>query len=546
MFDYLFDNGDLRKIKFNGQEIIQRIYYAVRDGAWLNIPYTLINYNSQDENRKTMLSYELLFEKDNVSFNVKVVITATDNSVVIETYGIALSDFIKNRIGLCVHLPASLKGVSCEVLHSDNTKTTSVLPILVSPHQPFKNISEINLVYDDKKLNISFDGDIFEMEDQRNWTDASYKIYSTPLDLPFPVEVKNGDTFYQKITISSTTEVKNPKVKEEDKAIINNLLPCPEIGIFDLNELKQLDTKKQLFSFTRIDFRLYEDSWKEDILQKVEKAVNLQLPIYCVLYLSDEYENEIKDFLHFVEKKQLKEKIHSAALLSPQRFVLSDGVFEEIGSDLRVALPTVRIGCGTDANFAQLNRNRPDTDSPDFLFYSIQPQEHASDKLSIVENIMGQYDTVATAKSFSYGKEIDISALSFYRRFNANIDFVPIKNGVKYYEHKGSNFEAGWCIGAMHQLILAGVRTINLVYSLEKDSPLLALFTYMAAFQPEYFYSEGSFSPEEYSFISWKSQDKKYLVFANLMSEKLELMHNDEKILLASYEILYKECDVLI
>ena len=34
--------------------------------------------------------------------------------------------------------------------------------------------------------NVAFDGDIFEMEDQRNWTDASYKIYSTPLRLPFP------------------------------------------------------------------------------------------------------------------------------------------------------------------------------------------------------------------------------------------------------------------------------------------------------------------------------------------------------------------------
>ena len=28
---------------------------------------------------------------------------------------------------------------------------------------------------------IRFEGDLFEMEDQRNWTDASYKTYSTPL-----------------------------------------------------------------------------------------------------------------------------------------------------------------------------------------------------------------------------------------------------------------------------------------------------------------------------------------------------------------------------
>ena len=29
-------------------------------------------------------------------------------------------------------------------------------------------------------------GDVFEMEDQRNWTDASFKTYCTPLRQPFP------------------------------------------------------------------------------------------------------------------------------------------------------------------------------------------------------------------------------------------------------------------------------------------------------------------------------------------------------------------------
>lgn len=29
-----------------------------------------------------------------------------------------------------------------------------------------------------------FEGDVFEMEDQRNWTDASYKTYCTPWGCP--------------------------------------------------------------------------------------------------------------------------------------------------------------------------------------------------------------------------------------------------------------------------------------------------------------------------------------------------------------------------
>ena len=36
------------------------------------------------------------------------------------------------------------------------------------------------------------EGETFETEDQRNWSDASFKTYGTPLHLPFPVEVEEG------------------------------------------------------------------------------------------------------------------------------------------------------------------------------------------------------------------------------------------------------------------------------------------------------------------------------------------------------------------
>ena len=40
------------------------------------------------------------------------------------------------------------------------------------------------------------------MEDQRNWTDASYKTYSTPLDLPYSGYSGKGTIIKQSVTIS--------------------------------------------------------------------------------------------------------------------------------------------------------------------------------------------------------------------------------------------------------------------------------------------------------------------------------------------------------
>ena len=53
------------------------------------------------------------------------------------------------------------------------------------------------------RSSIRFEGDLWEMEDQRNWTDASYKTYSTPLRLPYPVEIQEGDRVWQRVTIEA-------------------------------------------------------------------------------------------------------------------------------------------------------------------------------------------------------------------------------------------------------------------------------------------------------------------------------------------------------
>jgi len=40
------------------------------------------------------------------------------------------------------------------------------------------------------------------MEDQRNWTDASFKTYSTPLSEPFPRLVRTGDLVEQSLGVA--------------------------------------------------------------------------------------------------------------------------------------------------------------------------------------------------------------------------------------------------------------------------------------------------------------------------------------------------------
>jgi len=50
-------------------------------------------------------------------------------------------------------------------------------------------------------------GEAFEMEDQRQWNDASYKTYVRPLDLPWPYTIPKAEKFEQSIELSIINSV---------------------------------------------------------------------------------------------------------------------------------------------------------------------------------------------------------------------------------------------------------------------------------------------------------------------------------------------------
>ena len=60
----------------------------------------------------------------------------------------------------------------------------------MSPHQPFLDIRAIrHEIAPGRALEVRFEGEWFEMEDQRNWSDASFKTYSTPLSRALPAPI---------------------------------------------------------------------------------------------------------------------------------------------------------------------------------------------------------------------------------------------------------------------------------------------------------------------------------------------------------------------
>ena len=82
--------------------------------------------------------------------------------------------------------------------------STREFPELIDPVQPMMNLRAITPRSSRRAPHVEcgMEGDTFEMEDQRNWTDASYKTYVRPLALPWPYTLAKGDELEQSVTLT--------------------------------------------------------------------------------------------------------------------------------------------------------------------------------------------------------------------------------------------------------------------------------------------------------------------------------------------------------
>ena len=140
-------------------------------------------------------------------------------------------------------------GVPCRIEKVGGTVEESAYPISIAPQHlidgeikpvaPFNNMRAVRYeVTSGVEAEVRFEGEIFEMEDQRNWTDASYKTYGTPLSKPFPVEVAAGTKISQRITLTLKTQGESSAETREATAQPVTLeissadsRPLPRIGL---------------------------------------------------------------------------------------------------------------------------------------------------------------------------------------------------------------------------------------------------------------------------------------------------------------------------
>ncbi|MGO2663121.1 MAG: hypothetical protein ACTH9N_00365, partial [Mycetocola reblochoni] len=192
--------GDhLDEIAVDGRRVLRGIRVVVRDADWRTPQAEVSRLEVSDE----ALTVAGTGSLDGLRYAMTLRVTAEGGVLTAEAEVELLDDADCNRAGLIVLLPADASGAPFRVTDQRGASVEGWLPERVAPHQPAVDIARLRWEPAGLEAELAFSGEVFEMEDQRNWTDASFKVYSTPLRLPFPVHHPRGRRLRQSLRLTA-------------------------------------------------------------------------------------------------------------------------------------------------------------------------------------------------------------------------------------------------------------------------------------------------------------------------------------------------------
>ncbi|OCJ07093.1 hypothetical protein A6U86_08395 [Rhizobium sp. AC27/96] len=408
-----FKNGNLRSISYGGAEVLRAISYLVRDRDWGTYAPYVENLRIQQQPNGFSVSYLARYTgPDDTELVVDVRIAAqAGEPLIFEADALSATGFETNRCGFCIlHPIVGVAGMPVSIEHVDGTREDTHFPDLIDPWQPFKDMRAItHRVTPSVTAECRMEGDPFEMEDQRNWSDASYKTYVRPLALPWPYQITVGEPVRQRVVLTvgeMSRSPANPLPPSENTAPISLGLTArsgimPAIGLIITPEeaaatlrardkLAEITPQELLFHFDP-NAGHGGDAFKSFAaiakLHAGKSTLEIALPCRQT---------------PLAEARQIAAWMH-AANFDPDAIVMSPSVdrqstppgsewpecppLDDVYSAAHAAFPGMRLGGGMLSYFTELNRKRVPAEPLDFITHCTNPIVHAADDLSVMQTL---------------------------------------------------------------------------------------------------------------------------------------------------------------
>ena len=511
-----FQNGEIRSVCLGEAEVLRRVYAAVRDRDWGTVEPVFSDVQIQkDEN-----AFRIQFKAENRQREILFIwegsiIGREDGSITFQMRGKALSTFLKNRIGFCVLVPACYAGCPVTIEHTEGGKEQAVFPEDICAEQPVKPFGEMQgIVYGwntEIGSSLAFQGEVFEMEDQRLWTDASYKIFCTPLHLPYPTEIKAGTTIEQSVIFkphASHPITMDMRTKQNAAPLCLKLSPEPDwkallpVGLgcasHDLaltrREMERLGLLH--LAHLRVDLHLSDSTYPAHLERAAREASALGTGLETAVFVSESQpENELSELRRLINR--LQPPVLSWLIYPAQERYLGGSPTAQALSAARKHLdsyrPFIPFAAGTNTDLIFLKRTPQPISRMERVCLAINPQVHAFDNASLVETLEVQPVVIASARQFAGDLPVTVSPITLKPRFNAYATAAVAQAAPQVLPpqvdpRQMSLLGAGWTAGSLRAMTAGGAASVTYyettgwrgVMETERGSALPEVFTSVA------------------------------------------------------------------
>jgi hypothetical protein len=404
----VLEAGQLRDIRWHGIEVLRGIAWLVRDSGWRTLAPVLEPPQVVEAESGFEVRYRGRCTDDLGSFTLEATIVGlATGELTFDAVASIAADLTTNRTGFVVLHPDTVAGLPLEISHADGSREAVHFPLRIMADQPVFEIAALTHVDRGVRAEVRFDGGIFEMEDQRNWLDASFKTYVRPLRLPKPYVLPKGSVDRQSVTLRATglPQATGPKPSPGAKGAAT--LPRLWLRAWPGADLPK-DAPSSLGNglIARADLSLRASP---DLAPVAAFAARHGWPfaVEALLPLRDPAA-EAKDLL-----QKLSGLTVDRLLIAGLRDLKSrpSGTIPEGEAPLSDAVAAIRasgfsglIGAGTPAFFTEFNRNPPPPS--DFAWFGGAAIVHAADDTSVLETAGVLPATLDSARALVPGTAI--------------------------------------------------------------------------------------------------------------------------------------------
>jgi len=335
----------------------------------------------------------------------------------------------------------------------------------------FPPYSALDIDYlDGASADFAFEGDLFELQDHRNWADGNFKSYGTPLALPWPMDAEPGQRFVQRVVISSTglgaASAAAGAVEVELGAAGTRRLPA--LGLGQATEGGALSAAEADLvrlaapTHVRVPARLHLDDWRDAVRAGAADCAALGAAAELAVSVEPGDDAALDELAALV--RELGLDVARVLVLERQDTYLPAGPITtedslaRVRARLRGVVGDAPFGGGSDQFFSDVNRTPP-PEQVAAVCFGLSPQVHAADDASLMENLPALADCVETARILRPGRPIAASSVTLVPPLGPYPAGAPVPGGLPgaVDVRQFGLFGASWTLGAVAWL--AGVST---------------------------------------------------------------------------------------